>query len=76
MCSKTWDSKKIRSTHIEQAINYRNKFKELLKKALLKLDYQSLSAEEILYKNNHLKHWEQRNSTIHTDNLKHFFAND
>ena len=75
-CSKTWDSKKIRSTHIEQAINYRNKFKELLKKALLKLDYQSLSAEEILYKNNYLKHWEQSNSTIHTDNLKHFFAND
>ena len=71
--SRDWDREKIRSNHIKQAAVYRNLFKLILEEVLIKLRCKNLSAEEILHKNNYLKHWEQYNSTIHIDNLSQYF---
>ena len=72
-CARDWDRKKIRSMHIDQAVKYREKFKLILTEVLMQIGYKNLSVEQILYRNNYLKHWEQNNSTIHIDNIKKYF---
>jgi len=72
-CSRKWDREKIRLMHIEQAIKYRNKFKEIIEESLNKIGCQNLSAEQVLCENNYLKHWEQHDFTIHENRLEQYF---
>ena len=66
------------SSHAHQLLYaaYKNKFCAHLQEALIHIGLPNMDATKLFEDKDKLRYWEQKDSTIHIENLAHYFSDD